>query len=203
MVPSFNTFVVLWNFGPAGLFASCLALKQPFGHLFKALNGRYCNYESMQTNYNSQFLLYFVVRLAAKSKEPVLRRKSSSKIRPFRRQFLIQKRFKRPYLGIYVEFFSLCFCWTCLSHFLIETRIAFLNLGRSCWVIQSYTVGPASPTSEIFRIHRPPYRDYKGLHGLIRVAGDTGVATLSYKVTRLNKVYLCVYRAYVRVYMGV
>ena len=157
----------------------------------------------MQTNYNSQFLLYFVVRLAAKSKEPVLRRKSSSKIRPFRRQFLIQKRFKRPYLGIYVEFFSLCFCWTCLSHFLIETRIAFLNLGRSCWVIQSYTVGPASPTSEIFRIHRPPYRDYKGLHGLIRVAGDTGVATLSYKVTRLNKVYLCVYRAYVRVYMGV
>ena len=54
-------------------------------------------------------LLYFVVRLAAKSKEPVLRRKSSSKITPFRRQFLIQKRFKRPYLGIYVEFFSLCY----------------------------------------------------------------------------------------------
>ena len=59
MVPSFSTFVVLWNFGPAGLFASFLTLKQPFGHLIKALNGRYCNYESMQTNYISQF--YFIL----------------------------------------------------------------------------------------------------------------------------------------------
>ena len=158
------------------------------------------------------FSTLFVVRLAAKSKEPVLRRKSSSKITPFRRQFLIQKKdlktktlhlqqFLRPYLDIYVEFFSLCLRWTCLSHFLTETGIAFLNLARLCWVIQLYTAGPASPTSEIFRKHRSFYRDYKGLHGLIRVTGDTGVTTLGYKVTRLNRVYLCVYRVYVRVYM--
>lgn len=113
------------------------------------------------------------------------------------------QQFLRLYLDIYVEFFSLSLRWTCLSHFLIETGIAFLNLARLCWIIQLNTAGPASPTSEIFRKHRPLYRDYKGLHGLIRVTVDTWVTTLGYKVTRLNKVYLCVYRVYVWVYMGV
>ena len=69
----------------------------------------------MQTNYNSQFLLYFVVRLAAKSKEPVLRRKSSSKITPLPRQFLIHERFKRPYLVSTWNFFLSVFAGHALA----------------------------------------------------------------------------------------
>lgn len=92
-----------------------------------------------------------------------------------------------------MEFFSLCY----RNPYRVSQLGSFV-LGNSVMLGQ-----PVSPTSEIFRIHRPPYRDYKGLHGLIRVTGDTGITTLGYKVTRLNKVYLYVYRAYVRVYMGV
>jgi len=148
----------------------------------------------LTTTLNFYFILSFVWQ--KKSKKPVFAPKIIIKNYTFSSSiFNTKKRFKNQdsaftatlkaipwYLrGI----FSLYFRWTCLRHFL-RAGIAFLNLARSCWVILSYIVGPASPTSEKCRIHRPPYGDYKGLHGLIRDYRDTGVTTLGYKVTMLQ-----------------
>lgn len=173
MVPSFNTFVVLWNFGPAGLFASFLTLKQPFGHLIKALNGRYCNYESMQTNYISQFyfILSFVWQQSPKSQFCAENR--HQKLHLFVVNFYYKKDLKGHTLVSTWNFF-LC---------VIETRIVFLNLARSCWVIQSCW---ASQSYQRNISYTPP--SLQGLQGVTwaykgyRGYWDYNVRLQSYKI---------------------
>ena len=146
--------------------------------------GRYCNYQRILTDCNSQFRLYIFVPLAAKCKKPVFALKIIIKFtlrvhRFFRRKncFKIESlhlgQSSRPYFSIELQFFAPYFCWTFFSHF-PWAGIAFFNLARWCskgilgnsvilWAENaSYphfkdffiSVGPPSPTSEIFRVHR-------------------------------------------------
>ena len=69
LIKSLITHICVENTVHACVNCLYLALVQPFGHLFIALNASFCNYESKQINCNSQFLLYIIVRWAAKSKK--------------------------------------------------------------------------------------------------------------------------------------
>lgn len=163
MVPSFNTFVVLWNFWTCRIICFFFYSKATFWSFNQSTQWQILQLWKYANQLHLPILLYFVVRLAAKSKEPVLRRKSSSKITPFRRQFLIQKRFKRPYLGIYVEFFSLCY----RNPYRVSQLGSFV-LGNSVMLGQpvlpaKYFVYTALPTGIT--------RGYMGLKGLQGILG--------------------------------
>ena len=104
--------------------------------------GRYCNYQRILTDCNSQFPLYIFVRLAAKCEKPVFSRKLWSKFTLLVHRFFRQKTALKLKVCIQgnsqghtlwssCNFFSPYFCWTCFGHF-SWAGIAFFNLARWC-----------------------------------------------------------------------